>query len=587
MQTLPEMLRAAFEAHDRPDLIVERVGGVWTPTATAHLQERVERVALGLCAMGLGAGDRVALIAPNRLDWIVADFGILFAGCVVVPIFPTQALDQVQYILAHSEAGAIFVDTPERARTIREATGTKIPIVVFDSPGDDGLHALETRGAAIGATQSERLAGYAAALNPDELAVLIYTSGTTGEPKGVMLSHRNLVSTTLSAFEAVFPSVGKNDRVLTVLPFSHIYEHHVLYGMIARGVALHICADHTKLVEDLREVRPVVMTMVPRIFERMLASIVTRARSAGGARAKLVPWALRTGREYMRAKHEGRRPGLGLALGYVLARALVLRKLRPLLGLDAARYVVSGSAALHLDIALTFAGAGLTIVEGYGATECSPVITVNRFEGNRLGTVGTPIDIVELKLAADGEILVRGSGVMLGYYKDERANEIAFTDGWFRTGDIGELDDAGRLRIVDRKRELYKTSGGMFIAPARIESALKRSAFIAHVAIVAEGRPHPSALIVPDWPNVRAELGLPAHVASDQIAGDPRLRELLGREVTACTGDLARHERVLHFSILPRDLSIEEGELSPTLKVRRRVVEQRYADLIEAAYGAT
>jgi long-chain acyl-CoA synthetase len=434
------------------------------------------------------------------------------------------------------------------------------------------MPAFEARGAEIAIDDPSLAEAYERAPAPGDLAVLIYTSGTTGEPKGVMLSHRNLVTTTGNAFGYAFPVLSGGENTLTVLPFAHIYEHIVLYGKLTRAVSLHICRDGTNLLRDLRDVRPVLMTAVPRIFEHVLAGIVMKAKNEGGLRARIVPWALATGREYMRSVNAGKSPNLAQRLQYALAYKLVLSKFRPLLGLSELRFFVSGSAALHIDLALTFAAAGITIVEGYGTTECSPVITVNRLEDNRLGTVGKPIPHVEIKLAADGEILVRSPGVMQGYYKDAAANAAAFEDGWYLTGDVGTLDADGYLRIVDRKKELFKTTSGKFIAPSRIESALMRSPYIAQAVVLAEGRASPEALISPKWEYVNRE------------GGDPRT--LIRRELAAYTRDLAPYERVHSFALLPRDLTIEDGELSPTLKIRRRVVEARYAQLLAEASPA-
>jgi len=570
METLPATLQTAFETLPRDDVLVERVGGVWTATSTATLRRRIGRVAAGLRASGLRPGDRVALLAPNCVDWVVADLGILFAGCVVVPIFATQALDQVAFILAHSESALLFVDTPARAGVLRDRAGVRIPIVAFDEETQDGLRAFEERGAAGCALPP---------IAPDDLAVLIYTSGTTGEPKGVMLSHRNLATTMRNAFDYAFPTLTGGDNTLTILPFAHIYEHIVLYGKLVRAVSLHICRDGANLLRDLLDVRPVLMTAVPRIFEHVLAGILMKAKTAGGLRARLVPWALGAGREYMRALHFGH-PSRAARLRYAVAHWLVLRKLRPLLGLRELRFFVSGSATLHVDLALTFAAADIVIVEGYGTTECSPVISVNRLEDNRLGTVGKPIPEVEVRLDADGEILVRGPGVMLGYYRDDAANVAAFDGAWYRTGDVGEFDADGYLRIVDRKKELFKTTSGKFIAPSRIESALARSPFIAQVAVVAEGRDMPAALIAPNRPYVRSELGIDAAEPDDVLWLRDDVRALIRREVATYSRDLAPYERIRHVALLPRDLTIEDGELSPTLKLRRRVVEARFASLI-------
>jgi len=562
MTTLPAMLQTAFEKRPRDEVLVERVDGRWTPTSTAALRERIARVASALRGRGLEQGERVALWSPNRVDWVVADLGILYAGCVVVPVFATQALDQVAFIVRHSESRLVFVDTQARAALLRRRIGPEIEIVVFDDDGPNGLRALESAGTPTWNIPS---------IEPTDLAVLMYTSGTTGEPKGVMLSHANLATTTANAFDYAFPTLTGGDNTLTVLPFAHIYEHIVLYGELERAVSLHICRDPANLLNDLRDVRPVLMTAVPRVFEHVLAGILMKARSAGGLRARLVPWALTTGREYMRARCFGR-PSLAQRLLYAIARRLVLRKLRPLLGLDRLRFFVSGSAPLHVDVALTFAAADILIIEGYGTTECSPVISVNRLEDNRFGTVGKPIPQVEVRLAEDGEILVRGPGVMLGYYKDDEADAEAFEEGWYRTGDVGERDDDGYLRIVDRKKELFKTTSGKFIAPSRIEAALSRSPFIGQVAVIAEGRDAPAALISPN---------------REYVAGmsESEIRTLVRREVAAYSRDLAPYERVRRIALLPRDLTIEDGELSPTLKVRRRVVEARYGSLIDSSFS--
>jgi long-chain acyl-CoA synthetase len=558
METLPALLQAAFDARPRAGVLVERVDGDWKPTSTAELRRRIARIGAGLRAAGVQPGDRVALLAPNCVDWVVADLGILFAGCVVVPIFATQALDQVAFILAQSEARLLFVDTPARAGRLRTRIGLGIPIVSFEDAGEAGLRAFE-------ASDGPELP--VPPIAPSDLAVLIYTSGTTGEPKGVMLSHANLATTTKNAFDYAFPALSGGENTLTILPFAHIYEHIVLYGKLLRGVSLHICGDGANLLRDLLDVRPVLMTAVPRIFEHVLAGILTKAKNAGGIRARLVPWALAAGREYMRARHFGR-PSLRQRLEYAAAHRLVLGKLRSLLGLSDLRFFVSGSATLHLDLTLTFAAADISIVEGYGTTECSPVISVNRLEDNRLGTVGKPIPHVDVRFASDGEIFVRGPGVMLGYYRDDAANASAFEGEWYKTGDVGERDAEGYLRIVDRKKELFKTTSGKFIAPSRIESALARSPFVAQVAVVAEGRDAPAALV---FPNAEYVAGLSA----------AEVHRLIKREIANYSRDLAPFERVRQVALLPRELTIEDGELSPTLKLRRRVVEERFGSLLD------
>ena len=580
-ETLPAVIRRAL-SYPRDAALSERVAGVWTATSSQRLLERVENLACAIRASGLRDGDRVALMAKNCVDWIVADFAILFAGCVVVPIFPTQASDQVAYILRDSEARLVFVDTLEAGQTVR--TLTDVRVAIFQADGPESLAVLEAQGAQARANNENQPAGWEQALKPDDLAVLIYTSGTTGEPKGVMLSHYNIAFNMESSFGFTFDVLPKGSNVLSVLPFSHIYEHTILYGYMTRRMRHHIARDAENLLEDLRDVHPVTMTAVPRLFERVIARIIGRAKTEGTLRARLVPWALGAGREYMSARTRGAHPGAALSLQYRIAHALVLRKIRPRLGLDRLVYFVSGSAPLHFDVAMTMLGCDITIVEGYGPTECSPVVTVNTLAENRYGTAGRTIPGVEISIAPDGEILVRGPGVMLGYYKNEAATAQALRDGWYHTGDVGEVDADGFLRITDRKNELFKTSGGKFIAPARVESAIKRSIHVNQALIVGEGRAHPVALISPNWELVRNELGIANDIVPGILAERDDVVEFMTNQVREYTADLATFEQVRRVALLPRDLTIEDGELSPTLKIKRRIVEQRYAAPIGRLY---
>lgn len=583
-ETLPALIRRSL-AQPRDAALVERVDGVWTPTSSARLLARVTDLACAIRDAGLSQGDRVALIAADCVDWIVADFATLFAGCVVVPIFPTQASDQVAYILENSQARLIFVDTPYAADRLRQLPVELPHLVVFEGKGEDSLAVFEARGAKVHAEHSDWPQAFEAQLQPDDMAILIYTSGTTGEPKGVMLSHYNLAFTAQSSFSHAFDVIKQGSDVLSVLPFSHIYEHSIIYGFMIAQVHHHICHNVDQMLEDLREVRPVSMTVVPRIFERLIAGITAKAKEHGGLQAKLVPWALDVGRRYATAKTRKTDPGMTLALQYRLAHALVLSKLRPLLGLDRLQFFVSGSAPLHFDTAMTLLGAGIPIVEGYGPTECSPVITVNRYDENHYGTVGKPIPGVEIKIADDGEILARGPNVMLGYYKNPQATAEVMTDVWYHTGDIGVIDEQGYLRITDRKKELFKTSGGKFVAPSRVEAAIKRSVYVNQVMLVGNARPYPVALVSPNWDIVRTELSFPKDAAVDDLVRRSDVVDLLTREVRRNTGDLAKFEQVRKIVVLPRELTVESGELSPTLKVKRRVVEARYADEIDRLYA--
>ncbi len=412
-ETLPHLIRRAL-ADPRPDTLIERVNGAWTPTPSQRVLERVLEVACAIRAAGLEHGDRVALIAHDSVDWIICDFATLFAGCVVVPIYPTQALDLTDYILKHSEAKLLFIDTPALLERLRVANLPLPQVVVFESTGDDSLAAFERKGAEVRAANPQLPGEYEAVLKPDDLAVLIYTSGTTGVPKGVMLSHDNLGFDAQSSLEYGMGSEHAGQDVLSVLPYSHIYEHTMIYIYLLEKVRYNICHDPNDLLTDMQDVRPRFMTSVPRIFDRLLAGVEGKAMKHGGLQAKLVPWALRVGRDYMKARNAGANPGPMLALQYAIAKRLVFDKVRPLLGLDRVEYLTSGSAKLHPDVAMTFLAMGVPIMQGYGLTETSPVITVSRPSDNRYGAVGRPIPGCEVRIAQDGEILARGRNIMHG-----------------------------------------------------------------------------------------------------------------------------------------------------------------------------
>src|SRR5579872_4558495 len=583
-ETLPAFIRRSL-AQPRDAVLIERVAGNWTPMSSTQLLTRVSNIACAIRDAGLSQGDRVALIAADCVNWVVADFATLFAGCVVVPIFPTQAPDQVVYILQNSEAKLVFVDTQAAVARLRALPMQMPPLVVFEGVGDASLAEFEARGAQVHGQHPEWPLQFEAASKPDDMAILIYTSGTTGEPKGVMLSHYNVGFTAWSAFHHAFDIIAPGSDVLSVLPFSHIYEHCIIYGFLLARVHHHISHGVEDLLSDLQDVRPVSMTAVPRIFERVLAGIMAKAKAHGGLQAALVPWALEAGRLYMTAKTRKTGPGAWLTVQYHIAHALVLKKLRPRLGLDRLKFFVSGSAPLHFDTAMTMLSADIPIVEGYGPTECSPVITVNTYAANHYGTVGKPIPGVEIKISEDGEVLARGPNVMLGYYKNPEATAAAIEDGWYHTGDVGTIDDDGYLHITDRKKELFKTSGGKFVAPSRVEGAIKRSVYVNQVMLVGDGRPHPGALISPNWDLVRLELNIAPSVPVDQLVKRPDVVSFLTKEVRRNTEDLATFEQVRMIIVLPRELTVEDGDLSPTLKVKRRVVEARYASEIEHLYA--
>ncbi|MDB5073119.1 MAG: fadD [Candidatus Eremiobacteraeota bacterium] len=580
-----------------PDFIAERLS-VGQPVALAELRDgqtvslsaqdvhrRAAAVAHALRGRGVTRGDRVAILANNSVDWLVADFGTLYAGAVVVPMFATTADDQVAFILADSEAKLVFVDDAKVAEHVRTAVPGAPPVIALAGDGDGSFAQFVREGALRDDADlgGALLRSYRQGIGLDDLAVLIYTSGTTGQPKGVMLSHRNIVSDVTSAFAPSASGQIEGETGLSVLPFAHIYEHTNALGYRYNRL-IHYVTTPERLLADMRAIRPNYVAFVPRIFERLIAGIIGSARAGGGLKAKLVPWALEVGTDYEHAIRAGG-AGVSLRLRHALAKKLVLSKIPATLGIDRLKYFVSGSAPLHRDTALTIEAMGVPVLEGYGLTETSPVVTVNRPGDNDLGTVGAAINGVELKIAADGEVLVKGPNVMLGYYKLPKDQQPFDADGWFQTGDIGAIDAHGHLVITDRKKELFKSSGGKWISPSRIETAIKRSIYVGQVMAFGNNRPHPAVLLAPNWDLVRAKLEIPATTPTAEMAADERVRTLMIRETAGNTADLAKYEQVHRIAVLPRDLTIEDGELSPTLKVKRRVVEQRYANLIEQAYA--
>ena len=591
--TLVEMFERTVRLNPKPDALNYKEGGAWHSISSADMLARARAVALGLRSLGVGRGDRVGLLSENCPAWTLADAGCLFGGAVDVPVYPTLTAPQVAYILKDSGARVLFVQNRAKYEQVREALAgcPALEHVVFFDPAGAAdtatltLAALEERGRALAAESPELGAEMAAAVLPEDLATIIYTSGTTGEPKGVMLTHSNLTSNVIDCSDHL--EFGRADVVLSVLPLSHVYERTGMYMYIHHGMSVYYAESMDKIGDNLREVRPTVVLCVPRLLEKIYARVKERAAEAGRAKYGLLMWAVSVAKLY--AQHLSNRQKVPpvLALKHKLADRLVFGKWRAALG-GRIRVMASGGAALPEEIALIYIGAGMPVVQGYGLTETSPVIAAGMLEDNRVGTVGRPIRNVQVRIAADGEIEVRGPNVMRGYYNKPAETAAVFTeDGWFRTGDIGTLDADGFLRITDRKKELFKTSGGKYIAPQPIEQLIKGSRFVNQVVLIGNGRKFPAALIVPDWEQVRsyAELkGIEARTPAE-FCQHPRILNLFERQVAALTPDLAQFERVKKIALLENELTIENDEMTPTLKVKRRVVEDRYRDLIESIYA--
>jgi long-chain acyl-CoA synthetase len=592
--SVPAMCLAALGRHAKPDALSLKVKGQWLYIPGEAIIKRVRAVALGLSALGVKKGDRVALLSENRPDWSVVDIAILSLGAVNVPIYTTQAPDQVRYILEDSGARVLFVSGRKVYRHARpgvEPVERLERVVFFDTDAADGadgslsLFELEQTGAELDAAEPEVFSRALNAVGADDLATIIYTSGTTGEPKGVMLTHGSFVANVL-AISGSLP-IHPTDVALSVLPLSHIFERVVFYVFCHSGVSVAYAPSFDVVGEYLREVRPTIMTAVPRLFEKVFHKIVKKGTAEGGLKARLFNWALRVGQRHAELKDKGQTVPPLLEIQQEVASRLVFSKWREGVG-GRLRFFVSGGAPLSPVLSYAFLGAGVVILQGYGMTETC-IVSANRPENNRVGSIGLPFPGVEVKTDTDGEFLVRGPNLMRGYYGHEQETAAVFTeDGWFRTGDVGSIDGEGRLHITDRKKELFKLSNGKYVAPQLVESLIKQSQYVSQVVVIGAGRKQPAALIVPDWEALASALPTPQaeeHTQRVAWSRSPEAVKLVQAEVAELTRPLHDYERVRRVALLPDDFSIDGGELTPTLKVKRRVIDEKYHHLIEEIYN--
>jgi long-chain acyl-CoA synthetase len=558
-RTAPELWRDAVgNAPDQPAYLEEREDG-WRPVPWEEAAERVEALAAGLLARGVRHGDRIAILGRTRLEWILLDWAVMSIGAVVVGLYPTSSAKECEYILGHCEAVLAFTEDDEQTRKLVSIRGSLpqlreiIPFDWLDKLESDGRLARHLRPDPVG---------------EDDLATLIYTSGTTGPPKGCMLTHRNLVTAAKRVVEGMNQP---GDICLLFLPLAHSYGRLAHQAATHRGTTVALVADVTRVPEALATVRPTVLPAVPRVYEKIHANALGEIERAGGLHRRIGLWALRVGARTSRAGRDGTRVSGVLAQQQRLADRLVFSKVRERLG-GRLRIGISGAAPLSPDVMEFFHALGVPVIEGYGLTETASSATVNEPGDFRIGTVGRPVDGAEVRLAEDGEILIRSESIFAGYYRDPEATAAALTDdGWLRTGDVGEIDDEGFLRITDRKKDLIITAGGKNIAPQNLENALKTSRFVSQALVVGDRRPYVAALVTLD----EAELA-----SSDRDA-----KALVQELVDDVNRDRTRVEQIKRFVILPRDFSQEEGEVTPTLKLRRKVIHEHFADEIERLYA--
>ncbi len=593
-QTLPELFFNAIEKFGTKEAALRyKEDGTWKGITHQELAKRVKHVALGLKELGLRHGDHIAILSGNRPEWAVADYGCLTARLADVPVYPTLPASQVQYILDDSESRGVFVENYQQYEKVAAVRDTlpKLEFVIafeasegMEGPGVISFRELMQRGAAA----EDKYPNYredALATQPTDLATLIYTSGTTGPPKGVMLTHRNFCTNVIDALKVLH--IGPEDTCLSAAPLSHSFERMAgHYTMLHAGTTIAYAESVEKIPDGLQEVNPTIMIFVPRLYEKVYARVLENAMSGGALKRRIFFWARARAEAWADLTLAKQPVPKGLAMQKAIADKLVFAKLRARTG-GRIRFFVSGAAPLNAEIAKFFFAAGIPIVEGYGLTETAPVIAANPLESIRIGTVGPPIPNVEVKIAEDGEILAKGPNVMQGYYrKPEATAEAIDAHGWFHTGDIGEIDEKGYLKITDRKKDLIVTAGGKKVAPQPIEGMLKTNKFVLNAVMVGNKRKYPSLLIVPDFDALKpwAKERNISFTDNASLLAQPDVVAKVEREVMGSLRDLASFEMPKKITLLEDDFTIDAGELTPTMKVKRSVVEEKYADRIEAMY---
>jgi long-chain acyl-CoA synthetase len=590
----PPLTKSYLEAMDRfaqPRAQMYRSANGWQSYSAAEMLRRVAGMSKALAELGIKPGDRVGLFAPNCPEWHVADFAIQGLGAVNVPIYFNESTERLTYILNDAGARVVFTSGEAQARKIAEAR-PRIPsveqVISVAPPPDlrDDILRYETLIATTGEAEIAEYRRRAAEVAPQQLATIIYTSGTTGEPKGVMLTHSNLSSNATDGIQG--QEFTTSDVALEFLPLAHVYERIAGYGYLFHGVSIAYVERVEDVAQALLEIHPTIAAAVPRFFEKIYGNILEKGHRETGIKRRIFDWALRVAREAVPWRAYGKEPSIGLRLQWRVADSLVYSKIRANLGTGGRQRFASGGAPLATELAEFFWSIGVSIHQGYGLTETSPVVSSNTEAAHKVGTVGRPIPNVQVKIAEDGEILVKGPCVMQGYYrKPDETREVFTADGWFRTGDIGRIDEDGYLIITDRKKELIKTAAGKFVAPAPIENLLKTSPFISNAIVVGDRHKFVSVLVVPNFSTIEAEAakqGQECPMAAKMI-NDPWVRDLIAHEIERLTAPLARYEKPKRFALLEQDFTYANGELTYTMKMKRRVIEQRYQDVIARLYA--
>jgi len=562
-----------------------KVNGKWVGLSTKKVKEQGDRCSAGLLSLGVKAGDKIAIISStNRTEWVLADFGMSQIGAINIPIYPTISSEDYAYIINHAEATYCFVSDQEvldKVRAIESQCANLKGVYSFDKiKGCDHFKSILSKKSTK--TQTKEINARKSEIKSEDLATIIYTSGTTGKPKGVMLSHNNIV-TNVIASQKRLPLTYGEAKSLSFLPLCHIYERMLLYLYVYSGTRIYFAESLETIGDNLKEVNPIVMTAVPRLLEKLYDKIYARGAELSGIKQKLFYWAVDLGLRYEPYGQNG----LWYELQLKIARKLIFSKWKEALGGNL-ELIASGSAALQPRLARVFTAAGMTVAEGYGLTETSPVVSVNDMRNGqmRIGSVGPILDGVTVKIAEDGEILCKGPNIMLGYYKDQEKTDEVLKDGFFHTGDIGVIDADGFLKITDRKKEMFKTSGGKYIAPQVIENAMKQSTFIDQIMVIGEGQKFPAALIQPNIETVEAwasKHGI-AQSKNESWSHNKKVHEKILDEVNEINERFGQWEKIKEIRITDDVWSVEDGHLTPTMKLKRKSIREKYQTLFNSIY---
>jgi len=586
---LTNLFLKAIDERANPRTQMWRTQAGWQSIPAKEMLRRVAGISKVLAELGVKRGDRVGLFAPNCPEWHVADFAIQGIGGINVPVYFNESADRLTYILNDSGARVVIAAGESQARKMLECRArlASVEQVIAVAPPADIRSEFLQYEALIAGTGDTEIGEYrrrVGEVKSDQLATIIYTSGTTGEPKGVMLSHANLSSNTIDGVQS--QDFTPDDLALSFLPLAHVYERVAGYGYLFNGVAIAYLERIEDVPQALLELHPTIAAAVPRFFEKIYGNILDKGHREAGPKRKIFDWAMRVAQKAMRWRAYGEHVSAPLRVQWVIADKLVYSKIRAQLGGGTPRFA-SGGAPLAPELTEFYWSIGVMIFQGYGLTETSPIITSSTKANNKVGTVGRPIPHVQVRIADDGEILVRGPNVMQGYYgKPDETREAFTSDGWFKTGDIGRLDEDGYLIITDRKKELLKTAAGKFVAPAPIENALKTSPFIANAMVVGDKHKFVSVLVVPNFASIagKAREAGQEFATHAQMANDPWVRDLLQGEIERLTASLAQYEKPKRFALIEQDFTYASGELTYTLKLKRRIVTERYQDVIARLY---